>query len=85
MAMILSIISSFFLIIFGSWEIIQTIIFYNPLFDPSILSNNILLYKIISSIDLFLIAIVIIIFGFGIHELFISKLTLQIQNLMSLH
>ena len=33
-----------------------------------------LLYKIISSIDLFLIAIVLIIFGFGIYELFISEI-----------
>lgn len=74
LAVILSIISSLFLMILGSWEIIQAIIFYNPLFDPSISSNNILLYKIISSIDLFLIAIVLIIFGFGIYELFISEI-----------
>lgn len=74
LAVILSIISSFFLMILGSWEIIQAIFFYNPLFDPLISSNNILLYKIISSIDLFLIAIVLIIFGFGVYELFVSEI-----------
>jgi len=74
LAVILSIIASFFLMILGSWEIVQAIFYYNPLFDPSISSNNMLLYKIISSIDLFLIAIVLIIFGFGIYELFISEI-----------
>ena len=74
LAVILSIVASFFLMILGSWEIVQAIFYYNPLFDPSISSNNMLLYKIISSIDLFLIAIVLIIFGFGIYELFISEI-----------
>ena len=74
LAVILSIIASLFLMILGSWEIVQAIFYYNPLFDPSISSNNMLLYKIISSIDLFLIAIVLIIFGFGIYELFISEI-----------
>lgn len=74
LAVILSIMASFFLMILGSWEIIQAIFYYNPLFDPSISGNNMLLYKIISSIDLFLIAIVLIIFGFGIYELFISEI-----------
>jgi uncharacterized membrane protein YqhA len=74
LAVILSIVASFFLMILGSWEIVQAIFYYNPLFDSSISSNNMLLYKIISSIDLFLIAIVLIIFGFGIYELFISEI-----------
>ena len=74
LAVILSIVASFFLMILGSWEIVQAIFYYNPLFDSSISSNNMLLYKIISSIDLFLIAIVLIIFGFGIYELFVSEI-----------
>ena len=41
------------------------------LFDES--SNN-LLFKIISAIDLFLIGIVLLIFGFGIYELFVSEI-----------
>ena len=73
LAVILSIISSIFLIVLGSWEIIEAILFYNPLID-SISGNNELLFKIISSVDLFLIAIVLLIFGFGIYELFVSEI-----------
>ena len=39
LAVLLSIISAFSLIVLGSWDIIQAVIFYNPLFDDSI-SNN---------------------------------------------
>ena len=74
LAVILSVISAISLIVLGSWEIIQAIVFHNPLFDSSISSNNDLLFKIISSIDLFLIAIVLLIFGFGIYELFVSEI-----------
>ena len=55
LAVLLSIISAFSLIVLGSWDIIQAVIFYNPLFDDSISNNNELLFKIISAIDLFLI------------------------------
>lgn len=71
---ILSIISSVALLFLGGWEIIEAIIFYNPLFDDSITSSNELLFKIISAIDLFLIGIVLLIFGFGIYELFVSEI-----------
>ena len=74
LSVILSIISSIFLIILGSWEIIEAILYFNPLIDSSINSNNDLLFKIISSIDLFLIAIVLLMFGFGIYELFVSEI-----------
>tara|TARA_B100001027_G_scaffold55596_1_gene37399 strand:+ start:49 stop:543 length:495 start_codon:yes stop_codon:yes gene_type:complete len=74
LAVILSIIAAFTLIILGSWDIIQAVIFYNPLFDESISNNNDLLFKIISAIDLFLIGIVLLIFGFGIYELFVSEI-----------
>jgi uncharacterized membrane protein YqhA len=74
LAVVLSILSSITLILLGSWEILQAITFYNPLFDSSISSNNELLFKIISSIDLFLIGIVLLIFGFGIYELFVSEI-----------
>ena len=57
LAVILSIISSIFLIVLGSWEIIEAILFYNPLIDSSISGNNELLFKIISSVDLFLICL----------------------------
>ena len=74
LAVILSIIAAFTLIILGSWDIVEAVIFYNPLFDESISNNNDLLFKIISAIDLFLIGIVLLIFGFGIYELFVSEI-----------
>ena len=58
----------------AGWDIIQAIIYYNPIFNENIISNNDLLFKIISSIDLFLIGIVLLIFGFGVYELFISEI-----------
>ena len=74
LSVILSIISSIYLMMLGSWEIIEAIIFFNPLIDSSITENNVVLFKIISSIDLFIIAIVLLIFGFGIYELFVSEI-----------
>ena len=74
LAAVLSILSAFTLILIGSWDIIEAVIFYNPLFDASISSNNELLFKLISAIDLFLIGIVLLIFGFGIYELFVSEI-----------
>ena len=74
LAVILSIFSAFTLIVIASWDIIEAVIFYNPLFDASIGSNNELLFKLISAIDLFLIGIVLLIFGFGIYELFVSEI-----------
>ena len=74
LAVILSITASISLILIGSWDIIQAVIFYNPLFNSEIVDNNQLLFKIISSIDLFLIGIVLLIFGFGIYELFVSEI-----------
>ena len=73
-AVILSVISSFILFLLGGWDIIQAIIFNNPLFNSEIKTNNNLLFTIISSIDLFLIGIVLLIFGFGVYELFISEI-----------
>ncbi len=73
-AVILSITSSVTLFILGGWDIIQSIIIYNPIINNNINSNNELLFQIISSIDLFLIGIVLLIFGFGIYELFISEI-----------
>jgi len=73
-AVVLSIISSITLFLLGGWDIIQATIFNNPLFDENIKTNNDLLFKIISSIDLFLIGIVLLIFGFGVYELFISEI-----------
>ena len=90
-SVILSIVSSIVLFLLAGWDIIQAIIYHNPIFHENITSNNDLLFKIISSIDLFLIGIVLLIFGFGVYELFISEIdfaknkfadsTLKINNL----
>ena len=73
-AVVLSIISSISLFLIGGWDIIQATIFNNPLFNENVNNSNDLLFKIISSIDLFLIGIVLLIFGFGVYELFISEI-----------
>ena len=73
-SVVLSIISSIILFLIGGWDIIQAIIYKNPLLNNSIETNNELLFNIISSIDLFLIGIVLLIFGFGVYELFISEI-----------
>ena len=63
-AVVLSIISSITLFLLGGWDIIQATVFNNPLFNENINTNN----------DLFLIGIVLLIFGFGVYELFISEI-----------
>ena len=90
-AVVLSIMSSITLFLLGGWDIIHATLFNNPLINESVTNNNDLLFKIISSIDLFLIGIVLLIFGFGVYELFISEIdfakgkfadsTLKINNL----
>ena len=74
LAVILSVLASITLFIIGSWDILHSIVFQNPLTNNNISHNNDLLFKIISSIDLFLIGIVLLIFGFGVYELFISEI-----------
>lgn len=74
LSVILSIVASITLFVIGSWDILYSIIYQNPLFNADINNNNDLLFKIISSIDLFLIGIVLLIFGFGVYELFISEI-----------
>tara|TARA_B100001057_G_scaffold257816_1_gene257994 strand:- start:1856 stop:2353 length:498 start_codon:yes stop_codon:yes gene_type:complete len=73
-SVVLSIISSIILFLLGGWDIIQAIVYKNPLLNNNIETNNELLFNIISSIDLFLIGIVLLIFGFGVYELFISEI-----------
>ena len=74
LAVILSIVASITLFVIGSWDILYSVIYQNPLFNAEVNNNNDLLFKIISSIDLFLIGIVLLIFGFGVYELFISEI-----------
>ena len=54
------------------------------LFLTAISTNNSLLFEIIASIDLFLIGIVLLIFWFGVYELFISEIDFAKVNFLSL-
>lgn len=74
-----SVASAITLFVIGSWEIINGIIHHNPSNDPEYHST--LLVEIIGAIDLYLIAVVLMIFGFGIYELFISKIDIARANL----
>ena len=74
LSVVLSILASVTLFFIGSWDIINAIIYQNPLLNLDIINNNDLLFEIISSIDLFLIGIVLLIFGFGVYELFINEI-----------
>lgn len=76
LAVLFSTLGSITLFIVGSYEIVYTIINDNPLFSENIgnLDHKKMLYTLIGAIDLYLIAIVLLIFGFGIYELFVSKI-----------
>ena len=64
---------SFFII--GSYEIIYAIShFIGDLQTDSPINHFDLLVHVIGAVDLYLIAVVLMIFGFGIYELFISKI-----------
>jgi uncharacterized membrane protein YqhA len=73
LAVIFGSLSSIVLFIAGSLEVIRT---FESAITPSSLevSHSGLLVGIIGAVDLFLIATVLLIFSFGIYELFISKI-----------
>ncbi|MCA9402052.1 MAG: YqhA family protein [Candidatus Omnitrophica bacterium] len=92
-AVIFSLVSSLILFLAGSYQILEaTIKFTKRLGDYA--DYNTLVISIIGAVDLFLIGIVLLIFSFGIYELFISKIDpaeydkeiniLEIKNLDSL-
>ena len=75
LAVIFSVLGSVSLFVLGSYEILHTLFEQlPPLITGTITDHSELLYKLITAIDLFLIAVVLLIFGFGIYELFISKI-----------
>ncbi len=75
LAVIFSSVSSFALFLAGSNKIFQAIVrtIQNPSAD---VDYNYLLIDIIGAVDLYLIAVVLLIFSFGVYELFISKIDL---------
>ena len=83
LAVIFSVLAAVSLFILGSYEIIESIITKNPITNDGRIydqaGNTIhdhfpMLLKLISAIDLYLIGVVLLIFGFGLYELFISKI-----------
>jgi len=73
LAVIFGTISSIVLFIAGGLEVINTL-FSSITLSPLTMSHSGLLVGIIGAVDLFLIATVLLIFSFGVYELFISKI-----------
>ena len=76
LAVIFSIIAAITLFIYGSYEIIHSI--QGILEKPG--NHSTLVSGIISAVDLYLIGVVLMIFGFGIYELFISRIDIAREN-----
>lgn len=86
LAVILSLLGSILLFIVASWDIIDagivTLSYYSNHHNPEYDLHNLLLNAIISSVDLYLIAVVLLIFSFGLYELFITKISIkEISNI----
>ena len=77
---IFSVIASITFFLIGSYEIVDAIVRHTPLTDPGNYHES-LLVKVIGAVDLYLIGVVLMIFGFGIYELFISKIDVARNNL----
>lgn len=81
LAVVLSLVGSVLLFAVASWGIInagiKTAHYYLGLKSEINDIHNLLLNAIISSIDLYLIAVVLLIFSFGLYELFISKISIK--------
>ena len=95
LSVIFSVLGSIALFVLGSVEILQTLFLKLPaLLMGKNHDHSELLYKLITAVDLYLIGVVLLIFGFGIYELFISKIDiarrdeavtiLEIENLEEL-
>ncbi|MCA9398536.1 MAG: YqhA family protein [Candidatus Omnitrophica bacterium] len=79
LAVVFSIISSFALFVAGSCKIGLSVV--KTFAHPEQIDNyNYLLINIIGAVDLYLIGMVLMIFGFGIYELFISKLDIAHED-----
>ena len=81
LAVFFSVLAAISLFILGSYEIYHSILHLNPLTNmgevykgEEITGHSLMLLELITAIDLYLIGVVLLIFGFGIYELFISKI-----------
>ena len=79
-AVLSSVIASIVLFLVGSWEIAEKIYHSIEKLINKEEYHSELLVGIIQGVDLYLISVVLMIFGFGIYELFISKIDIARQN-----
>ena len=77
LAVIFGLLSAMALFVFGSIEIWHTLL---KLMDGEMKSTGYMVATIIGAVDLYLIGIVMLIFSFGIYELFISEIDVARQN-----
>ena len=81
LAVLFSTLAAITLFILGSYEILQAIVDLNPILNEEYRGDHKkMLLKMITAIDLYLIGVVLLIFGFGIYELFISKIDIARQD-----
>lgn len=81
LAVVLSLVGSVLLFIVASIDIIKaakdTFLYYSGVLGDGADIHNILLNTIIMAVDLYLIAVVLLIFAFGLYELFICKIQIK--------
>ena len=80
LAVFFSVIAAISLFVFASYEIVVAILNENPFTAINEHGHADLLVQFIGAIDLYLIGIVLLIFGFGIYELFISEIDVARGN-----
>lgn len=84
LAVILSLVGSILLFIVASVDILkaakQTYLYYAGFLESGVDIHNILLNTIIMAVDLYLIAVVLLIFSFGLYELFITKIQIKDES-----
>ncbi|MCI5968043.1 YqhA family protein [Helicobacter sp.] len=84
LAVVLSLIGSILLFIVASVDIIkvakETYLYYMGALADEADIHTILLNSIIMAIDLYLIAVVLLIFAFGLYELFIAKIEIKDES-----
>lgn len=83
-AVLLSMVGSILLFVVASMDIIKavgaTYKYYMGFLGEGADIHNILLNNIIMAIDLYLIAVVLLIFSFGLYELFIAKIEIKDEH-----
>ncbi|PAF45102.1 YqhA family protein [Helicobacter sp. 11S02596-1] len=84
LAVVLSMVGATLLFVVASIDVIKAVIntykYYVGLLGADADIHNVLLHTIVSAIDLYLIAVVLLIFSFGLYELFIRKITIKDEN-----